>query len=187
MPIIASIIIGFIFFITSSMSFAAKDGDLSLDLGSTGKKTITINVKKKIKISGLEDVEFGDWKIGDGDQINENQICIYSNSASGYQVIANSTNSDVDGEFAMTSDTDTKIKYELKWYDNTANSLTPEGILLTEGSATTEFFNAERYSVDCASGKNSKLELKIASSDLEQVQGSETEYSDTLTLTVSPK
>mgnify|MGYP003334459343 FL=1 len=165
--------------ISSNASFAATNGSLSDPNGdSIGTKDITVFVKSRVKITGFDDFEVADWKIGDGDVNESDAVCIYANSAAGYNVTAASSG---DGFNLRSSDNVHDLPYSLAWFDGTS------AISLSHGVATTNnFTNYSRTSADCDGGTNSELRLSILATDLQAAPGVDSAYIDTVTITISP-
>jgi len=167
-----------------NLAFASfSPEELGIDTSSESKE-ISIKVGKRIKISGLDNIIFPEWNIGMGSQINEDEICVYSNGDGGYNVLATSENN-ADSSFAMaTKDGSKKIKYQAEWADIKSGDYSY--VSLINGKITNEAFRAERKSADCSDGNNNaKIKISISGVELQQANSSDSEYIDTLTITIS--
>jgi len=167
---------------SSNAAFAVPgngNGSLSNpNASSAASKEIKIFVKSRVRITGFSDFEFSDWKIGDGDITHTDDVCIYANSAAGYNVAATSTN----GAFNLSSADNThNLPYALDWNDGAADEALAYGV-----TTTNNFTNASRVSANCGGGDNSALKLTILATDLQQAPGVDSAYIDTVTITVTP-
>jgi len=159
-------------------SFAATQGLLSdANLASSGEKRFIIFVKSRVQITGLDNFEHENWVIGDGDIVNDDDLCIYANSAVGYKVLATSTNY---GFNLKTTENQHELPYQLKWSDGTSEEL------LSYATTSQPFSNASRTSANCNNGTNSTLKLTILESDLEVAPSIEEAYTDIVTITIMP-
>jgi len=179
---ITSLIIAFFLTLFSALghSLAAVQGTLSAPNGtSSGQKTIiVIYITSKVKITGFEDFEVSDWKIGDGDINHSNDLCVYANTQNGYNVTATSSN----GSFNMSSsDNGHDLPYSLAWNDGSTD--TP---LAYNTITTNNFANGYRYDPDCFGSSNSTLKLTILATDLQQTPGVDNAYIDVVTITITP-
>jgi len=163
---------------SASSSFAAVQGSLSAaNATSFGSKQVTVFVKARVRVSGFEDFEAADWKIGDGDIDHSDDLCVYANNAAGYKVIPTSTNF----SFNLRSvDNSHDLPYALTWNDGTND--TP----LSYASSSPAFTNHSYNSASCSGGSNSALKLKITATDLQATPGVDNAYIDIVTITVLP-
>jgi hypothetical protein len=177
---ITSLMIAFFLMLISALghSIAAVQGSLSgPNANSFGSKQVTVFIKARVRVSGFEDFEVADWKIGDGDIDHSDDLCVYANNAAGYKVIPTSTNF----SFNLRSvDNSHDLAYALTWNDGTND--TP----LSYASSSPAFTNHSYNSASCSGGTNSALKLKITATDLQATPGVDNAYIDVVTLTVLP-
>ena len=165
--------------LSSNLAVAATQGSLGAANGtSAGSKEIKVFVKSRVRISGFDDFEVSDWKIGDGDINHTDDLCVYANSAAGYNVTASSTN----GSFDLSSaDNAHDLPYSLQWNDGSNDTA-----LAYNTITTNNFTNASTTSASCAGGDNSALKLQILATDLQAAPGVDSAYIDVVTITITP-
>ena len=156
---------------------AATDGSLS-ETESVGVFDITLTVREQVKIWGLADYEFSG--LPDKSASESKNICIYSNSTAGFNADVDTTNS-----FKLKSGDVIATDYTLTLALNDSN--TSEISETWNGSATKDF-NASSGSLlisDTCDETNANVELTISLSNINGATISG-DYSDTVTITVSP-
>jgi hypothetical protein len=165
----------------TNQAHAAVQGTLGAT--SFASKIISVSVLARVQIANIADVAFGSWSSGDGDLLDNDEVCIYSNAASGgYNVTATS----LDGTGVFTLDSaGTNLTYGVAWTGATGGTFAG-GTALTEGALNSTLFSGSTTSVTCAGGDNATLSIQILAADLDAVTGTATAFSDTLTITISP-
>ena len=159
--------------------YTAQDGTLGAT--SSGSKDISVTVAKMTRITGLEDYTVN-WKVGDGNLEDSDNVCIYSNTGSDYKITASSSNGS--GDFILKSGS-TELDYQVSWTDSSGASF-DDGDGLSEDDQSSTFNNASTTSSNCSGGNNATVSIKVLASDLEAVDGTSTAFEDTLTLAVAP-
>ena len=172
---------------------AATDGALSIT-NSTGTMTVTTNIPKLVKISGLSDITFNptaaDLSNADGAQGTSKRFCVYSNdTAAGLYKIK------VDG-LAGSELNSGELKFGLNgpggvldygvWVSDEANKPYDRGTA-TPGQErnfkTTSGGQTRPTTLNCGGGTNASLAFKLKNSGILAVTAGA--YTGTLTLTVS--
>lgn len=161
---------------------ANRRGSVSGDCNIQSGILATATVPPLIKISGLNDIDFGVFSgVLNSVTINES-FCIYSNTTS-YSLTASSTISGTaPRSFAVTNQTDF-IDYSLKV---AAGLNASSGAILQNGVTSAPLNNLQSipYAVDCNGGDNASIEIEFNAAN---VQGkSSGDYSGTLILQVAP-
>lgn len=153
--------------------------------GSTGTDTDTSNfridlkVATVVRISGLNDINIGDY-FGGGSLLQEETFCVYANTAgSDYTISITGTNQDVAGAFFVADAAVVKtIPYLLQFKaDVTAGAGTTVALAALSGVGNNS-------SSVCSGVDNAKLTLSATAVDLAAALPDV--YNDTLTLLVAP-
>lgn len=163
---------------SSTVAQAATQGTLGAT--STGSITINASVPDRVQISNLTDVTFSSVDPGTAAANNQN-VCVYSNtSTKGYTIKA--TGNGTSSAFTLANGALT-VPYSVEWAGTSSQT---SGTGLTTNVASS--FTSSGNSPTCGSGAtpNASLIVKIAATDLQSMQ-SQTTYSGTLTLLVSPQ
>lgn len=173
---------------------AATDGALSTT-NSTGTMTVTTNIPKLVKISGLSDITFSptatDLSNAEGSQNSSRRFCVYSNdTAAGLYKIK------VDGAAGSELNTG-ELKFGLAgpggvldygvWVSDQANSPYARGTARPGQERgdfqTTSGGQARPTTLNCGGGSNASLAFKLKNSGILAVTAGA--YTGILTLTVS--
>lgn len=160
-------------------AYAATQGTLGTT--STGSIVITVQVASRVQITALNDVTF----TGIDPSVtatNAQSNCVWSNTATkGYTITA--TGGGTGGAFTLRSGALTPVSYTVQWNQSTGQS---SGTALSAGTASATF-NSTATTPTCATAPatTSSLIVTIPSAQLLNM-ASLTNYSDTLTLLVSP-
>lgn len=156
-------------------AYSANDG--SLGATSTGDLDVIVSVADRVQISGLNDIDFGAYA-GTGGLDGNDAFCVYRNGTGAYSVSIDSPQAD-GGNFRL-SDGSNFIAYSVTFNDDAdiaGGSAVSSGDPLTgTGSAT---------SLTCGGASNASLGVSIAENDLQAAASGN--YTDTLTLVVSPQ
>jgi hypothetical protein len=159
---------------------AATQGTLGAT--SNGSKLITITIPKRVQITNVADFS-ATWNSGDGNLEDNDDLCIYSNAGTGqYTVTADSA--DGSGTFTLDSG-GTNLVYAVAWTAASAGNFAG-GTALTDNTASGTFAGASTTSATCSGGDTATVSIQILSAALEAVTGTTTDFTDTLTLTVTP-
>ena len=156
---------------------AAQDGQLGAT--SIGKLDITLKISNLVRISHLDDLDFGTYN-GVGDLSANDDVCVYRNGATGrYQVTAAA----VEGKFAVKSPDDDEIPYDVFFNDKKG---TNGGIQLAYNTTSSTQTGANTESTDCFNGKtlNANIRVDFDSGDLQSAP--EGSYKSTLLVAVEP-
>ena len=161
----------------SVSTYAASDGTLGFT--SQGSVDITLGVGDRVQISGLNDIALGQWS-GTGALTGDEELCVYS-STSKYQITVSGNASNT---FALSAGGSTTIPYSVSWLDdpNDATNANYRGV--TEGSPLTGNVGDSNY-YTCNGAINATLRIYISEANLQAAAAGN--YSDTLTINVSPE
>ena len=151
---------------------AATDG--ALGATSTGTAGITVSVPGLVRIAGLADLSLGTWS-GSGDVNGNDDVCVYTNIASGtYRITV--TGNGAGNSFRAASGGNT-LPYHVYWNDQTG---TTGQVEVTAGTTLT---NQNTTSSACASATGN-FQVKILSTDLAVVPSGG--YTGTVSFLVEP-
>lgn len=180
--------------VTATPVFAATDGALS-QTSSTGTMTVTTNIPKLVKISGLSDIVFNptaaDLANASATQNQTEKFCVYSNDTSDglYKI-------KIDGTPGSELNTG-ELKFGLTgpggvldlgvWASDKANDAYYAGTVAPgvekSNFKTTSGGQTRPTTLNCGGGTNASLAFKLKNSGiLAKTAGA---YTGTLTLTVS--
>ncbi len=163
---------------------AATQGTLGTT--STGSANISITKSVQAQITDLSDMTLANWSIGQGAVTLYSNVCIYS-STGNYKVTA--TGSGTSNAFTIASGTNT-IPYSVTWNSGGAGGLANTGTTLTSGVQSAAFNNATLASATCngggASNDTARVVVGVASTDMTAAASSNTPYTGTLTMLVTP-
>lgn len=153
----------------------------TLGATSTGSLTITASVPNRTQITGLSDVTFSSVDPATTASIAQNN-CVWSNTATkGYTIRA--SGSGTSSAFTLANGALT-VPYSVQW---SATSGQTSGTALTATTASTVFTStATTPTCTSAPATTSSLVVSISASDL-QSMASNTSYTGTLTLLVTPQ
>lgn len=140
-------------------------------------------VNADVRISNLNDYNFGAVIPTGVTQTIEQAVCVYNNQRganSNYTITATGINT-INGSFQLFSER-TFIAYNVYWQDNGSNFVS-----LTPGLRSPTFFNPNNSSSDCSRGQRQPgtLRIQITGATLSTTPLSGT-YVDTLTLLMAP-
>ncbi len=161
----------------SVSTYAASDG--TLGLSSQGSVDITLGVGDRVQISGLNDITLGQWS-GTGALTGDEELCVYS-STSKYRITISGANAS--NTFALSAGGSTTIPYSVSWADDPADA-TNGNRGVTEGSPLTGNVGDPNY-YTCNGSINATLSISITEANLQAAAAGN--YSDTLTINVSPE
>ncbi len=189
------------FTVGAATSFAATDGELSY-IVSEGDFDITLTLKHQVRIWGLQNFTFdSDNSEEDRFNIQTKEICIASNSETGFRAYVESENTNF--KLKNEINTDNGVPYILtlaqkegisgnlshQWGNDTGDS-SDSGVshvfsTHTSGSSDTDV-NIGNASADCNT-LTENMDLTIALFDPDPaVENQAGEYKDTVTIVVSP-
>jgi hypothetical protein len=169
--VLATVIAGLI----STSAFAATDG--SMGSTSEGRIDLDLEVLDSVEITGLADVDFGQYGGTDiGDINGGDSYCVYRNGADGYTITPTSTN----GSFALTGATGDSINYSVKLAGAATGADLASAVSYNSASSTFSGSSAR----DCGGSDNASVDVSIAEDDIRTA--STGTYADTLILLVSP-
>ena len=162
----------------SSIAFSATDG--TSDTTSTGSVDIQVTKGDGVRISDLQDFDFGVGTTVPLKLIDD--ICIYSTTGSYNITVFSNGNGSGGTQLRMTSATTTEfIQYFAQFRPDT-NSQSGNNLSHNIPSAT--YNNADTVSDSCSGGVNSRLIIEI--SEPSYNAATPDTYTDTLTLLVQP-
>lgn len=160
--------------ISPTSAYCASDG--ALGAASTGSANISITIPTLLRIRRVQDQNLGIW-LGSGDKAAANNVCVYTNAASGSYRVTLSGNGP-GGSFAVSGPS--SIPYRVKWNDDKGTS---GSVLATAGQALREQRNAETTDPSCPTN-NANYEVTIAASDLAGAKAGV--YSGLLAIVIEP-
>jgi len=171
--------------LAQSAARAATQGTLGLT--STGSANISVTKTVEAQITDIQDMTLPSWSIGDGDVTLYSNICVYSSTGS-YKVTA--TGSGSGNDFTIASDSST-IPYTVTWNSAGAGGgLDNSGTALNAGAESGDFQNAATTTADCNGGgagnDTARVILNITNADMIAAMGSNTPYTGTLTMLITP-
>ena len=156
----------------ATSGYAATQG--TVGFSSTGDLIITMNVTDDVRISALEDLDFGTLSGVGGTETSP--ACIYRNSGTTsrlYEVSA--VGSGLGGAYTLTGITGATVPYSVTFNDTTAGG----------ASTAMSIGGTARGDINCATlGNNASIDVTI--SDAAAQAAPADAYRGTLTLTVSP-
>lgn len=154
--------------------------------GSTSSGTVEINIVKNrtILITGLRDFNFGQWNLGDGTLIDNDNVCVGKTNFGTYGIRAAGNGDGFDpAAFTLSNGTD-QIFYNVYWNDaaGTAGNqqLTPG--LIQHGQIESGFHTFFFLFGICFA--NANVQIEIPDTELQSSTGGN--YTGTLTLLVIP-
>ncbi len=155
----------------SPSALGATDGDLGIT--SEGSIGIAVIIPPLVKISNLDDVNFGTWN-GTQSLSNEDQVCVWSSSRA-YSLTGMGGEG---GNFVMRSESGDEIPYTVEWTPPSGGALT-----LTSGQAQPNL-SSPATDIGCADETSMALmSVGIAQEDLAAAPAGD--YNGILMLTVS--
>ena len=154
----------------SGVAIAATDGTTGAQ--SSGSSDVTVTKQQIVRITGVDNIEFGALGFLTAAESVASAMCIYS-SAGGYNVTASSTTG-----YALTSgDATTDVAYTATW--NGANLVLDTALGGQAGNST---------EIDCASdtdNSNATLAVTLDTASFNSAEAAT--YTGTLTLTIAPE
>lgn len=163
--------------LASAGAMAATNPPAATANSSTGDLQVLLQKGEAVRISGLDDINFG---IAATQPANQQDVaCVYTTSTN-YTVQANSGHPGGGGiGFRMADVGNTNfIRYQVTWADNSANT---QG--LTEGVVSTTVFVGDNANETCNGGNN--VTITINPVDADYTAAPTGAYDDTLTLLVT--
>lgn len=143
---------------------------------STGKIDVKFKIPNLVRISGLSDLDLGDF---DGTAASGTiNFCVYSTTRN-YTVKATSANGD-GTDFRMKEGTN-YIIYDVSWTDEASTTVN------LNHNVTSTSLKTNTNSVTCGSGTNTSLTVNITAAEAGKAPASNNPYTDTLTLLVTPQ
>lgn len=158
-------------------AMAATNPPAATANSSTGDLQVLLSKGQAVRISGLDDINFG---IAATQPANQQDVaCVYTTSTN-YTVQANSAHPGGTGAgFRMADVGNTNfIRYAVTWADNSANNQA-----LTEGTASTTVFVGDNANETCNGGNNVTITVNPVNADYTAAPTGA--YDDTLTLIVT--
>lgn len=157
--------------------FAATDG--SLGNPSTGSTNISITLPNQVRITGVADLNLGEFS-GSGNLTSNDDVCIYTNDSGGqYQVTAHGDGAG--SAFTVSDPSSNTIPYEVYWNDSTGTTgnveLSTNITLGTQSSADTTDEN-------CSGGNTANFQVVVRESELSGQLAAT--FSGVLTLVIEP-
>lgn len=154
---------------------AAAHGATDGAIGAESEASLDVSFVKQnaVRISGVDDVDFGSRSYLTSSERFVDRLCVYS-STGGYAITATSTN----GTFELVGDgAPDRIPYRMQWISDGIHELEP-GVAVGNlvGHAT---------DIDCLGRTNASFRVIVTAPDFNRVDPGV--YSDTLMLLVRPE
>jgi len=143
-------------------AIAAQDG--LLDTESVGTADVLIVKQNAVQLTDLDDLDFGAPQLVAADLTVSDGVCVFS-TTTGYSVEATSANA-----FSMVSGADA-MAYDIAWNGVNIESTAVTGV-------------GDPASLTCGGATNAVILVTVAAADFNGANPGN--YSDTVTLTVSP-
>lgn len=169
--------------IGGGIAYAAAQG--ALGASSVGSIIISVRKTASVGISGLRDMT-ANWTPGESDVLWSNDLCVFSNTASGKYTITASGARNANGAFVL-SDGNNQLPYQVSWSDGGAGNLSDHGVALKPDTTSAPMDKGSGDSGNCGSGQNkanARLIISIPATTMKAVP--EGNYRESLTLLVSP-
>jgi hypothetical protein len=142
--------------------------------------SISIFIAPRILISSIQDLTPPDFT-GSGDRVDNDDICVYTNSQSGaYRITATGDGSG--GAFAVRDPQTGNLPYSLYWNDTSG---TTGGVALQPGVALVNQTGADTSSQTCSGSGNSNIRVVFQAATLLANQPGT--YSGNVALLVEPE
>ena len=173
-----------IVFLSASPVWAATQGTL----GATSTGTVNISITKSVQtqISDLSDMTLSNWSVGDGAVTLFSNACIYSSTGS-YKVTA--TGNGAGNAFNVASGSNV-LPYTVTWNAGGQGNLANTGTSLVTNVQSTNFANANTSSANCSGGgpanDTARVVVSITQANMDAASSSNTPYTGTLTMLISP-
>jgi hypothetical protein len=156
------------------LSGYALAGDGTIGTTSSGESSIQVSIQQAMQITSVDNItiiiapgDLGTTKTGGDD------ICVFSNQGSNYNVTVDSLNGD--GNFVAVMG-EKGINYTVQWDDGTTtHDLTENTAQLCSGASQV---------LDCGGEDNATIILSVNTSTGDVTAGT---YTDTLTITIEPE
>lgn len=145
---------------------------------STATSEITLEKASEVRISNLSDINFGS-NVTSPDA-RHTDVCIYSSTGS-YDVTA-SSGAGQGSKFYLSNGAGAKIEYDVEWNDEASGN---SGQNLNHGQVSNEQSGANTSQHDCGGSVNARMFVEVKESSFRSAPADN--YSDTLTLVVSPR
>ena len=159
----------------STAATAATDGTVGLT--SQGQIGIGVQVLDSVRISALNDVDFGTYGGTDtGGRNAGDAYCVYVNGGDNYTITPTSSN----GQFSLIGLLGDQIDYTVKLHDAATGADTAAAVGYNTASASF----AGSPSRTCGASDNASVDISITEAELGAA--STDTYSDTLILLVNP-
>lgn len=152
----------------------------TLDPTSVGSIDITITIPERVQISGLQDINFGQYP-GSGNLDTNYDLCVYSNTpVARYDITA--TGSGAADAFELSDGSGNEIPFSLFWNDETG---TVGGITAIAGVTHINQTGANDENYTCATGGDSaNIRVYVGAGDINgEPNGT---YTGTITLLIEP-
>ena len=167
-------------FLGCNSIFAANQGRLGAT--STGDVNIDLVLGSRVQLSGLSDINFGDWD-GQSNLIDFDDVCIFSTSSK-YQITATGNGGSSGKDFAIKNyDSGDNIPYLAAWNDQAYTN--SNYVQLTSDVTLENQTGADNINIDCNGVDNARLILFFGSNALSQAYAGE--YSGILTVAIAPE
>ena len=158
--------------VASPAADAATDGALGAESEATS--TVSFVKQNAVRISGVDDVDFGTRSHLSNSERFIDRVCVYS-STGGYAIAASSAN----GAFRLESeDTPDTIPYRLQWIASGAVNELEHGVPVGG-------LSGHSSDIDCRGRTNASLRVIVGAGDFNRVDPGA--YGDSLLLLVRPE
>ena len=170
----------------ASASIAHANTQGALGPTSTGTSNISVTKSVQAQISDISDMTLSNWSVGGGAVTLSSNVCVYSSTGS-YKITA--TGSGTAGGFTIASGSNT-IPYSVTWNAGGAGALGNTGTVLSTNVQSVTQTNASISSATCGGGgagnDTARVIVGITSTAMDAAVSSNTPYTGTLTMLVTP-
>ena len=168
----------------ASVSGVATAADGTLGATSQADSIVTIVKDNAVRITGVDDIDFGTQDFMNADAEQGDDVCVYSTTGD-YTITASSANG-ASGAFTMNTGAGDTLDYSVDWSTTTG---TPNDVSLTSGTKSPLLAGAGSQDVttdfNCGgTGVNARFDVTI--DDAAFNAAATGSYQDTLTLLVAP-
>ena len=168
-----------IIFLLISNSQAAEQGEL--DDTSIGYIDINININPLVRISGLDDLDFGEWS-GHGDMIEYDTLCIYSNDTENNASYGITPTIEGGRNSFEVRNGNRYIPFNLYW-NNSDLGINGQEIIMHYNTRLSNLTNFNNEYDDCNNQDNASIIIEFLENNLSSA--SVDNYNATLILTLS--
>jgi len=165
----------------SGTTFAAKQGEL----GEISEGNVDVKIRKEaaVRISKLDDIDFGVHSVMSGDWFLTEEFCVFS-STGAYRVTLGGSNSGISSSATLTTAANTTGYTMVSGSNSLPYQVFYGGSNAGPGEELSGLIG-DQVDENCANGNNAELTVKVAAADFNSAAPGD--YSDTLNILVRPE